>query len=139
MKRKIILVLSLALVVAVAASTLINSRAYATSISDETTIKYTAGCPSSPDGKHHMEGRGKCIAKVKSTGKKYKGQGGQCKYCYLLTVTQNNLFLNPSKPMGWYATRQATFTQGGPFTMEVKKIYKNNSTSEQIWKTFKWE
>lgn len=86
-----------------------------------------------------MEGRGKCIAKVKSTGKKYKGQGGQCKYCYLLTVTQNNLFLNPSKPMGWYATRQATFTQGGPFTMEVKKIYKNNSTSEQIWKTFKWE
>lgn len=118
---------------------IIDTRNAFAAVNEPASVEYVASCPSSYDGKHHMEGRSTCCAKVMPAGTKYWGTGGQCKYCHLLTVTQNNLFLNPSQVMGWYATRSATGTQGGPFTMEVTSIKYNTSTTQQIWKSFKWE
>lgn len=118
---------------------IVSTNSAFAAVKETDSVEYVAGCPSSYDGKHHMEGRSTCCAKVMPAGTQYWGMGGQCKYCHLLTVTQNNLFLNPNQVMGWYATRSATGTQGGPFTMEVTSIKYNTSMSQQIWKSFKWE
>jgi len=100
---------------------------------------YDAGCSNSSDGKHHMEGRSTCWARKSGTNVTRTGQGGQCKYCHMLIVTENNLFLNPYQGMGWYATRSAWATVGGNFTIVVTAFYSNSSYTDSIGRQFVWE
>ncbi len=58
-----------------------------------TNLRYVAGCPKSSDGPN---------------GDVRYGQEGQCRDCYLIVATENNLFVYPNQGMGWYATEKAT-------------------------------
>ena len=114
-------------------STLAYGMTYATNLP-----RGNAGCSDSSDGRHHMEGRSTCKAINVNTGEEFWGQGGQCRYCHLLMVTENNLFLNPYRGMGKYATRDAWSEQGGPFTIEVTSFGYNSSHTNTFGKMFVW-
>ena len=114
-----------------------TQRAFASTKSDD--IEYVTGCPSSYDGRHHMEGRSSCAVYVTSTGTTKYGHGAQCKYCHLFLVSRYNLNLNPNIPMGWYATEQCAGYLGPGVTIDASTLHYNNSTSDPIWSTFVWE
>lgn len=137
MKRKMsAAIVSLLLSAAIFAS--MPTKSYAATDSAD-SLDYVAGCPSSSDGKHHMQGRSTCWAKNVNTGETRTGMGGQCRNCYMLIVTQNNLFLNPYQGMGWFATRSAWGTQSNNFIMEVTSFATNNSPTDSIGRQFLWE
>lgn len=102
-------------------------------------VDYVVSCSSSSDGKHHMIGRSTCWAKNVNTGEKREGQGAQCRYCHMLLVSQNNLFLNPYQGMGWFATRSAWADEGRCFTIEVTGFSTNSSHRDQIGQQFVWD
>lgn len=125
------------LLMAVMLCTSMQFTSYAAADSTD-SLDYVVSCPNSSDGKHHMKGRSTCWAKNVNTGETRTGMGGQCRYCYMLIVTQNNLFLNPYQDMGWFATRSAWGTQGNNFTMEVTG-FSYSSYRDSISQQFLWE
>ena len=138
MKKRVIssIIISLMLITTFCSTIKTTSHA-ATKLTD--SIDYIVSCSGSSDGKHHMKGRGTCWAKNVNTGETRQGQGGQCRYCYMLIVTQNNLFLTPAQGMGWYATRSAWATVSNSFIMEVTSFATNSSYRDSVGQQFVWE
>ena len=127
-----------AVIMVVSLSCITKVTGYAASEKIESK-RYVVSCSSSSDGKHHMKGRSHCWTKNVNTGETRQGQGGQCRYCHMLIVTQNNLFLNPFQGMGWYSTRSAWADVGNCFIIEVTSFATNSSYTDNVGKQFVWE